>query len=40
VRLPLPELLMSTLKPLQVRLTQRNTALQRQEREKGFVISL
>jgi hypothetical protein len=40
VRLPLPDLPKSTVKPLQVRLTQRYTALQREEREKGLVIGL
>src|ERR671930_198582 len=40
VRLPLPELPKSTVKPLQVRLAQRNTALQREEREEGLVIGL
>ena len=34
MRLPLPELPKSTVKPLQVRLTQRHTALQREERKK------
>src|SRR5262249_14167014 len=40
LRLPLPDLPKSTVEPLQVRLTQRNAALQRQEREKGLVIGL
>src|SRR4030095_709146 len=40
LRLPLPELPESTVKPLQVRLTQRNTALQCEEREKSLVIGL
>src|SRR5215475_6573390 len=40
MRLPLPELPKSTVKPLQVCLTQRNTALQREEREKRLVIGL
>src|SRR4029450_93456 len=40
LRLPLPELPKSTVKPLQVCLTQRNTALQREEREKRLVIGL
>jgi hypothetical protein len=34
------ELLKSLIKPLQISLTERNTALQREEREKGLVIGL
>jgi hypothetical protein len=36
----LSELLESTIKPLQIRLAKRDTALQREEREKGLVVSL
>jgi hypothetical protein len=38
--LPLPDLFDSSIKPSQVRLTQRNSALQREERKKGLVIGL
>ena len=40
LRLPLSELLESRIKPLQIRLAKRDTALQREEREKGLVVSL
>jgi hypothetical protein len=39
LRLPLSELLESIIKPLQIRLAKRDTALQCEEREKGLVVS-